>query len=104
MTLIGIKHYKFETEFLEFNIFLYNLFIKQITGDSGVKLQYTHCRLYNLNRLCGVEEAKLLNLNLLTEPEAQNLIYEILKYSETILHCNDTLEACGLVNYLFGLW
>ncbi|CAO1339050.1 unnamed protein product [Diamesa hyperborea] len=75
----------------------------QITGDSGVKLQYTHCRLYNLNRLCGVEEAKLLNLNLLTEPEAQNLIYEILKYSETILHCNDTLEACGLVNYLFGL-
>lgn len=69
-----------------------------------MKLQYTHCRLHNLNQLCGVEEAKLLNLNLLTEPEAQNLIYEILKYSETILHCNDTLEACGLVNYLFGLW
>ena len=76
----------------------------QINGDSGIKLQYTHCRLYNLNRLCGVEEAKELNLAYLREPEAENLIFEILKYSEAIITCHDNLEACGLVNYLFGLW
>lgn len=77
--------------------------ILQVNGDTGVKLQYTHCRLFNLAQLCGVEEAEELNLQLLQEPEAQRLIFEILRYPETILNCTESLEACGLVNYLFGL-
>jgi arginyl-tRNA synthetase len=78
--------------------------ILQVNGDTGVKLQYTHCRLFSLNQLCGVVEADELDLKLLKEPEAQRLILEILRYPEVIYGCSESLEACGLVNYLFGLW
>lgn len=76
----------------------------QINGDTGIKLQYTHCRLFSLNNLCGREEAGSIDIALLSEPEAQRLIFEILRYPEIILGCTDAMEACGLVNYLFGLW
>lgn len=78
--------------------------VLQVNGDTGVKLQYTHCRLFSLNQLCGAKEADKINLELLQEPEAQRLIFEILRYPETIQNCSESLEACGLVNYLFGLW
>lgn len=78
--------------------------VLQVNGDTGVKLQYTHCRLYNLNQLTSIVEAEILNLKLLQEPEAQKLIFEILRYPEVIYNCAESLEACGLVNYLFGLW
>lgn len=78
--------------------------VLQVNGDTGVKLQYTHCRLHSLNQLCGSTEAEKIDLNLLQELEAKRLIFEILRYPETIYNCVETLEACGLVNYLFGLW
>lgn len=78
--------------------------VLQVNGDTGVKLQYTHCRLFNLNRLCGVTEADSIDLQVLKEPEAQRLIFEISRYPETIYNCVESLEACGLVNYLFVLW
>lgn len=77
--------------------------VLQVSGDTGVKLQYTHCRLFNLNELCGVTEADEIDLTLLQEPAAQRLVLEILRYPEVIHNCAETLEACGLVNYLFGL-
>jgi arginyl-tRNA synthetase len=78
--------------------------ILQVNGDTGVKLQYTHCRLFSLSQLNQIKEADELNLELLQEPEAKRLILEILRYPEVIINSNETLEACGLVNYLFGLW
>lgn len=78
--------------------------ILQMSGDTGVKLQYTHCRLNSLNLLCGATEANEVNLELLQEPEAQRLIFEILRYPEAILNCTEKLEASDLVNYLFSLW
>ncbi len=76
----------------------------QVNGDTGIKLQYTHCR------LCSLEEnfnnlvlPESVNLELLSEPEAQNLIFEICRYSEVIHKSQESLEACILVNYLFGL-
>lgn len=78
--------------------------ILQVNGDTGVKLQYTHCRLFSLNQLSGVIEAETLNLELLQEPEAQRLIFEVARYPEIIYNCTESLESCGLVNYLFGLW
>ena len=78
--------------------------ILQVNGDTGVKLQYTHCRLVNLNQLCGVDQSKYVNSDALQEPEAKRLIFEILRYPEAIYSCTESLEACGLVNYLFGLW
>lgn len=77
--------------------------IMQVNGDTGVKLQYTHSRLFSLNRLCGVTEASELNLDLLKEPEAQKLIFDIVRYPEAVFNAVETLESCSLVNYLFAL-
>ena len=77
--------------------------ILQVNGDTGIKLQYTHCRLCNLKDVTGVEPAKLFDVKLLSEPIAQQLVFELAKYSEILLKCQVTLEACILVNYLFQL-
>lgn len=77
--------------------------ILQVNGDTGIKLQYTHCRLYSLGQVCGVLAADLIDLSLLQEPEARRLVLEILKYPEAIFSCVESLEACGLVHYLLGL-
>lgn len=80
--------------------------ILQLNGDTGIKFQYTHCRLLNLQQGANqqnISEAEELNLELLTEPEAQNLIYLILKYPEIIYHAYDELESCVLVKYTFDL-
>lgn len=77
--------------------------ILQVNGDTGVKLQYTHCRLVSLSQANEIDEAESVNLDLLQEPEARKLIFEILRYPEIILNCTENLEACGLVRYLMDL-
>lgn len=78
--------------------------ILQMNGDTGIKFQYTHCRLYNLQQANqNISEAEELNLELLCEPEAQLLIYLILKYPEIIYHSYDELESSILVKYMFNL-
>jgi arginyl-tRNA synthetase len=78
--------------------------ILQVNGDTGIKFQYSHCRLFNLEQANqNISEAEELNLDLLSEPEAQHLIYLILKYPETIYHSYDELESCVLVKYMFDL-
>lgn len=49
----------------------------QADGDSGVKLQYTHCRLSSLELNCGVAVPDTCDPSLLTEPEARALLLEI---------------------------
>lgn len=76
----------------------------QVSGDSGIKLQYTHCRLCSLQENCGsIEEAKEIESQHFNEQEAQQLIYEIIRYPEVILYASESLESSGLVNYLFKL-
>ncbi|XP_061396984.1 probable arginine--tRNA ligase, mitochondrial [Musca vetustissima] len=77
----------------------------QMNGDTGVKLQYTHCRLYSL-----MEQNQNINLdnieityNHLQDPEALDLLNEISKYPQILWQAKEQLEACILVNYLFGL-
>lgn len=78
--------------------------ILQLNGDTGIKFQYTHCRLFNLLQANkSLNEANELNLELLKEPEAQNLIFHILKYPEIIYHSYSELESCILVKYTFDL-
>ncbi|CAG9797235.1 unnamed protein product [Chironomus riparius] len=78
--------------------------ILQLSGDSGVKFQYTHCRLYSLEREnSNINEGEELNLELIKELEAQELVYLILKYQEIIYHSHNELESCVLVKYLFDL-
>lgn len=78
--------------------------ILQVNGDTGVKFQYTHCRLFNLQKnQHNISEADELNLDLLKEPEAQTLIYLILKYPQVIFHSHEELESCVLVKFTFDL-
>jgi arginyl-tRNA synthetase len=76
----------------------------QVNGDSGIKLQYTHCRLWNLEKNSTVHPAEVLRPDLLPEPEANRIIAEVAKFEEIIARTEKTLEACVLVNYLFVLW
>lgn len=76
----------------------------QVNGDTGVKLQYTHCRLNNLieNNSLNVDNVKL-SLKYLPEPEAFQLLNEIARYPQMLWQSKEQLEACILVNYLFTL-
>lgn len=78
--------------------------VVQVNGDTGIKLQYTHCRLCSLEDVVGIESNSLCDPKFLPEPEAVQLIYELARYPEIIYKCQSTLEAYILVNYLFSLW
>lgn len=71
---------------------------------SGIKLQHTHCRLYNLEQNCGAQLVSHCIPELLQEPEAVKLMYDIARFPEVIHKTQDTLESCTLVMYLFDLW
>ena len=76
----------------------------QVTGDTGIKLQYTHCRLCSLEKMVNVEEATECVPDLLSHCEAVVLVYEIARFEDVLEKTEMTLEACYLVNYLFTLW
>lgn len=78
----------------------------QMNGDTGIKLQYTHCRLSNL-----LENVSHINCQEVTidpvhlkEAEAVALLFQIAKFHQTISQSKEQHEACILVNYLFSLW
>lgn len=73
-------------------------------GDSGTKLQYTHCRLVNLEENCGVKLPEQCKPEFLLENETLDLISHLAKFYETIYRSSSEMEACILVNYLFQLW
>ncbi|XP_011498213.1 PREDICTED: probable arginine--tRNA ligase, mitochondrial [Ceratosolen solmsi marchali] len=74
-----------------------------IRGDSGIKLQYTHSRLASLEENSGATIASECIPSLLTEPEAENLIYYIGIFDEALIKSYQKLEPYILVNYLFQL-
>lgn len=76
----------------------------QVVGDSGVRLQYTHCRLCSLEENSGAVAASAVDPTAFTEPEALTLIIELAKFPEAISRAYDNHEACVIVNYLFSLW
>lgn len=76
----------------------------QVQGDSGIKLQYTHCRLCNLEKNCGILPASICKPEMILEPEALRLIGHLAKYPDILSQTEEQLEACILVTYLFHLW
>ncbi|XP_043259470.1 probable arginine--tRNA ligase, mitochondrial [Colletes gigas] len=72
-------------------------------GDTGIKLQYTHCRLNNLKHTTGATLITECNPSLLKEEEIDNLIILISQFDEVILKSYKELEPCILVVYLFSL-
>ena len=76
----------------------------QVQGDTGIRLQYTHCRLYSLEKNSGAFNPKKIAPQLILEPEATILIRELARFQEILYRSNEQLEACLLVTYLFHLW
>lgn len=78
----------------------------QMNGDTGIKLQYTHCRLNSLiehnSHLLASDEIWMPSSSL-QEPEAHNVLCEIIRFPQIIWQASQQLEACVLVNYLFAL-
>ncbi|XP_058810214.1 probable arginine--tRNA ligase, mitochondrial [Phymastichus coffea] len=70
---------------------------------SGVKLQYTHCRLNSLELYSTATIADECRPELLKEAVADNLMLRLLKYDEALIESYLQLEPCILVNYLFDL-
>ncbi|XP_052867367.1 probable arginine--tRNA ligase, mitochondrial [Anopheles cruzii] len=80
--------------------------ILQMDGDSGIKLQYTHCRLSSLLSTQIVQEGLpsiMYDSQWIPEPEAAELICHILNFEPACSQAQQSLEACVLVNYLFRL-
>ncbi|KAH8247882.1 hypothetical protein KR038_011344, partial [Drosophila bunnanda] len=79
----------------------------QVNGDTGIKLQYTHCRLQSL--LNNFKEVQLEDVtpdweHYVHEPtDALDLLYELARLDQSLWQSKQQLEACVLVNYLFGL-
>ncbi|XP_008549531.1 probable arginine--tRNA ligase, mitochondrial isoform X1 [Microplitis demolitor] len=72
-------------------------------GETGIKLQYTHCRLVNLKENCGATVANQCDPTLLEESIIDELIMSIAQFDEAVVASYQTLEACYLVKYLFNL-
>ncbi|GJQ67947.1 hypothetical protein Trydic_g16704 [Trypoxylus dichotomus] len=75
----------------------------QVQGDSGIKLQYTHCRLYNLEKNSGAVAATSCIPDLLPENVVTDLVKELGRFHDIIYQAEEQLEACILVTYLFHL-
>ncbi|EFN87805.1 Probable arginyl-tRNA synthetase, mitochondrial [Harpegnathos saltator] len=74
-----------------------------LKGNTGVKLQYTHCRLVNLERNCGAILTSECEPSLLQEEVVDDLILLIAKFDEVILKSYKEMEPCVLTAYLFKL-
>nr|XP_031834584.1 probable arginine--tRNA ligase, mitochondrial [Nomia melanderi] len=72
-------------------------------GDSGIKMQYTHCRLSNLEHNSSARLIKECDASLLKEPEVDEIIVLISRFDEIILQSYQDLEPCVLVVYLYRL-
>ena len=78
------------------------------SGNSGIRLQYSHSRLNNLiteNSAYQLTTEDLANLNveLLSEPEAAQLILRLAQFDEALAETYKDLQPSILVRYLFAL-
>ncbi|KAJ8925105.1 hypothetical protein NQ315_001286 [Exocentrus adspersus] len=77
--------------------------VLQVQGDTGIKLQYTHCRLCSLEKNSGATPARDCIPQMLEEPEVLILLKELARFHDVLYRANEQLEAQILVNYLFRL-
>ncbi|XP_071863525.1 arginyl-tRNA synthetase, mitochondrial [Bombus fervidus] len=82
--------------------FDWNLML-DMKGDSGIKLQYAHCRLCSLEESSGATLVIECDPSLLKEAEVDQLILLISQFDEVVLKSYEELEPCVLTTYLFHL-
>ena len=74
---------------------------------SSSKLQYSHARLFSLIEACSplltpLDEGSIAT-EMLTEPEALELAFQIARWEEVLSQAAATLEPQHIVTYLFNL-
>nr|XP_050855332.1 probable arginine--tRNA ligase, mitochondrial isoform X1 [Vespula vulgaris] len=74
-----------------------------IEGNTGTKLQYVHCRLFNLEENSGATLPTECYPSVLKEPIVDDLICIISNFENTVLRSYQDLEPRILVTYLFEL-
>lgn len=75
----------------------------QSEGDSGIKLQYLHCRLCSLEKNCEVAIPNFCDPLLLSEEIVGEVVRELATFEEVLNRALIENEACIIVNYLFRL-
>ncbi|XP_038213225.1 probable arginine--tRNA ligase, mitochondrial [Zerene cesonia] len=75
----------------------------QSEGDSGVKLQYLHCRLWSLEKNSGVSLPDFCYPEYLEEEIIGEVVAELACFDNILHKAYLENEACIIVNYLFRL-
>lgn len=75
----------------------------QSEGDSGIKLQYLHCRLWSLEQNSGVTLPAQCEPKSVPEEVVGDVVTELARFEDILQRSLDEYEACILVNYLFRL-
>uniref|UniRef100_A0A1Y1KMU0 Probable arginine--tRNA ligase, mitochondrial n=1 Tax=Photinus pyralis TaxID=7054 RepID=A0A1Y1KMU0_PHOPY len=75
----------------------------QVQGDSGAKLQYTHCRLCSLEENSGAVPVQVCKPEFLEQPDVTALVRELARFPDVLHKAQSQMEACVLVTYLFHL-
>ncbi|KAJ3044206.1 Arginyl-tRNA synthetase [Rhizophlyctis rosea] len=72
-------------------------------GDTGPYLQFAHSRLCSIERKAGFEVSEKVNLSLLTEKEAHNLVDMVARWPDVVREVTTTLEPVNIVGYALRL-
>ncbi|CAG8482062.1 8989_t:CDS:2 [Paraglomus brasilianum] len=72
-------------------------------GDTGPYLQYAHTRLCSIERNCGLDINPDVDVSLLTERPAIDLISMIAQYPDVVKGALRSLEPCTVVTYAMKL-
>lgn len=75
----------------------------QTEGDSGIKLQYLHCRLWSLEQNSEVTLPAQCEPKYVPEEVVGDVVTELARFEDILQRSSDEYEACILVNYLFRL-
>ncbi|KAK3927155.1 putative arginine--tRNA ligase, mitochondrial [Frankliniella fusca] len=76
---------------------------KSVKGNTGLRLQYTHCRLKSLSEKFCLPQGLEVEPSMLPEPVAFDLIYQISRFEEVLDKSFEELEASRLTEYMFSL-
>ncbi|CAG8439480.1 21294_t:CDS:2 [Rhizophagus irregularis] len=72
-------------------------------GDTGPYLQYAHARLCSIERNCGFGINPNIDISLLSEKSALDLIDMVAQYPDFVKGALNTLEPCTIVTYAMKL-
>ncbi|XP_049865257.1 probable arginine--tRNA ligase, mitochondrial [Pectinophora gossypiella] len=77
--------------------------VLQSEGDSGIRLQYLHCRLWSLEKNSGLAIPQTCDPTAIPEEIVGDVVAELARFEDILSRSLEEYEACVIVNYLFRL-